>query len=104
MAVNLITPDELRLALGADVALQARVDSIHAACSARILRYAPGAPEAVATEALVLYAAWIYQSQAQRRSVFPEDGLPVNVSRAFLLSGAQSLLSSWRRPRAGACR
>ena len=55
MAVK-ITPDELRQALGADVALQARVDSIHAACSARILRYAPGAPDAVATEALVLFA------------------------------------------------
>ena len=104
MAVNTISAAELRQALGADVTLQARVDSIHAACTARINRYAPGAPEAVATEALVLYAAWIYQSSAQSRSVFPEDGLPVNVSRAFLLSGAQGLLSSWRRPRAGACR
>ena len=94
----------LRAALGADETLQARIESIHTAASARINRYAPGAPDAVATEALVLYAAWIYQSGAQRRSVFPEDGPPVNVSRAFLLSGAQGLLSSWRRPRAGACR
>ena len=95
---------DLRAALGADVTLQARVDSIHAACSARILRYAPKAPDAVATEALVVYAAWVYQSQAQRRSVFPTDGEgpPVNVSRAFLLSGAQGLLSSWHVPRAGA--
>ena len=95
---------DLRAALGAEAALQGRIDSIHAACSARILRYAPKAPDAVATEALVVYAAWIYQSQAQRRSVFPEDGPPVNVSRAFLLSGAQGLLASWRRPRAGVCR
>ena len=93
---------DLRAALGADAALQGRIDSIHAACSARILRYAPKAPDAVATEALVVYAAWIYQSQAQSRSVFPEEGLPVNVSRAFLLSGAQGLLASWHVPRAGA--
>ena len=99
-----ISAVELRAVLGADEALQARVDSIHAACTARINRYAPGAPDAVATEALVLYAAWIYQSGAQSRSVFPTDGEgpPVNVSRAFLLSGAQGLLSSWRVPRAGA--
>ena len=103
MAVTL-TADDLRSALGADAALAGRVASIHAACTARINRYAPGAPDAVATEALVLYAAWIYQSGAQRRSVFPADGEgpPVNVSRAFLLSGAQGLLSSWHVPRAGA--
>ena len=101
-----ISAAELRAVLGADVALQARVDSIHAAASARINRYAPGAPDAVATEALVLYAAWIYQSGAQARQVLPADGEgpPVNVSRAFLLSGAQGLLSSWHRPRGGACR
>ena len=95
---------DLRTALGADETLQGRIDSIHAACTARINRYAPGAPDAVATEALVLYAAWIYQSGAQSRSVFPTDGEgpPINVSRAFLLSGAQGLLSSWRVPRAGA--
>ena len=100
----MISAAELREVLGADATLQKRVDSIHLACIARINRYAPGAPDAVATEALVLYAAWIYQSGAQARSVFPEDGPPVNVSRAFLLSGAQSLLSSWHQPRAGACR
>ena len=101
-----MTADALREALGADAALAGRVASIHAACTSRVERYAPGAPDAVKTEALVLYAAWVYQSGAQRRSVFPTDqeGPPVNVSRAFLLSGAQGLLSSWRRPRAGACR
>ena len=70
----MMTATELREALGADASLQARIDSIHAAASLRINRYAPGAPEAVATEALVLYAAWVYQSGAQRRSVFPADG------------------------------
>ena len=104
MAVKMITPEELRAALGADETLQARVESIHAAVCARVKRYAIDAPTEVKNEAVILFAAWIYQSVAQSRSVFPEDGLPVNVSRAFLLSGAQSLLSSWRRPRAGACR
>ena len=70
--------------------------------SARINRHAPSAPDAVKTESLILYSAWIYQSGAQSRSVFPEDGPPVNVSRAFLLSGAQGLLTPWRVPRAGA--
>ena len=95
---------ELRTALGADETLQGRVDSIHAACCARIKRYARDAPIEVRNEALVLYAGWVYQSGAQRRSVFPADGEgpPVNVSRAFLLSGAQGLLSSWHVPRAGA--
>ena len=102
----MMTADDLRAALGADESLAGRVSSIHAACTARILRYAPGAPEAVKTEALIVYGGWIYQASAQRRSVFPNDGegLPVNVSRAFLLSGAQGLLSSWHAPRAGACR
>ena len=99
-----MTAVELRGALGADETLQGRIDGIYAACCERIKRYARDAPVEVRNEALILYAAWIYQSGAQARSVFPDDGLPVNVSRAFLLSGAQGLLSSWRVPRAGATR
>ena len=95
---------DLRVALGADAGQQARIDSLFTACSCRIKRYAKGAPLSVRNEALILYAAWLYQSGAQGRSVFPADGdgPPVNVSRAFLLSGAQGLLSPWRMPRAGA--
>ena len=102
----MITPTELRTALGADASLQGRIDSIHAAVCARVKRYAINAPIEVRNEAVILYGAWIYQSGAQARSVFPADGEgpPVNVSRAFLLSGAQGVLSSWRQPRAGACR
>ena len=97
---------ELRAVLGADESLQARVNSIHAAACARIKRYARDAPVEVRNEAVLLLAAWLYQATAQSRNVFPTDqkGPPINVSRAFLLSGAQSLLSSWRVPRAGACR
>ena len=101
----MITPEELRCVLGADVTLRPRVDSIHASACARVKRYAVGAPIEVRNEAVVLLSGWIWQATAQRRSVFPTDneGPPINVSRAFLLSGAQGLLSSWRRPRAGAC-
>ena len=97
---------ELRATLGADAAQQARVNSIHAACCARIKRYARDAPVEVRNEAVILLAGWLWQATAQSRAIFPADseGAPVNVSRAFLLSGAQGLLSSWRRPRAGACR
>ena len=99
-----MTVDALRVALGANAALAGRVASIHAACTARINRYAPTAPDAVKTEAIIVYGGWLYQASAQSRSVFPTDneGPPINVSRAFLLSGAQGLLSSWRVPRAGA--
>ena len=100
----MMTPDELRSALGASAALQGRIDSIHKAACTRVKRHARAAPTEIKNEALLLFAAWLYQAEAQRRSVFPDDGRPVNVSRAFLLSGAQGLLSPWRRPRAGACR
>ena len=102
----MINAEELRAVLGADASLSTRVESIHAAACARVKRYAVDAPIEVRNEAVILMAGWQWQATAQRRSVFPTDGEgpPVNVSRAFLLSGAQGLLSSWRRPRAGACR
>ena len=100
----MISAVELRAVLGADESLQARVNSIHAAAEARIKRYARDAPVEVRNEAVVLLGGWLYQATAQSRSVFPTDGEgpPVNVSRAFLLSGAQGLLTPWRVPRAGA--
>ena len=102
----MMTPDELRSALGASAALLPRITAIHTAVCTRTKRYAGAAPTEIKNEAILLFAGWIYQAQAQRRSVFPDDGegRPINVSRAFLLSGAQGLLSPWRRPRAGACR
>ena len=100
----MISAAELRAVLGADKALQGRIDSIHAAACARVKRYARDAPVEVRNEAVILMAGWLYQATAQARNVFPADqeGPPINVSRAFLLSGAQGLLSSWRVPRAGA--
>ena len=105
MAV-VISAAALREVLGADAALQGRIDSIHAAACARVKRYAINAPIEVRNEAVVLMSSWLYQATAQSRNVFPTDqeGPPINVSAAFRNSGAQGLLSSWRVPRAGACR
>ena len=100
----MITAEELEAVLGADISLHPRVVAIHAAACARVKRYAIDAPIEIRNEAVILFSGWLWQASAQRRSVFPEDGPPVNVSRAFLLSGAQALLSPWRVPRAGACR
>ena len=104
MAITMISAIQLRETLGANATLQARVDSIHTVASTRVTRYARGAPVAVRNAAVILLAGWIYQATAQSRAVFPSDqeGPPINVSRAFLLSGAQGLLSPWRVPRAGA--
>ena len=101
-----ISAEELRAVLGADPSLQWRVNSIHVAACARVTRYAVDAPIEIRNEAVILFSAWLWQASAQRRSVFPDDGegRPTNVSAAFRNSGAQGLLSSWRRPRAGACR
>ena len=103
--MRMISAENLRATLGADASSAARVASIHAAACARVKRYALAAPTEIKNEAVILMAGWLWQASAQARHVFPADGegKPVNVSRAFLLSGAQGLLSSWRAPRAGAC-
>ena len=102
----MISAVELRAVLGADEALQGRIDSIYAAANARIKSYARTAPTEIKNEAVILMAGWLYQATAQARNVFPADqqGPAINVSRVFLLSGAQGLLTPWRVPRAGACR
>ena len=97
---------ELRCVLGSDgsVSQLRRVDSIHASVCQRIKKYARDAPVEVRNEAVILMAGWIWQATAQSRRIFPDDGgRPINTSRAFLLSGAQGLLSPWHRPRAGKC-
>ena len=101
----MISSEELEQILGTDVSHHKRVSSIHAAACVKVKKYARNAPTEIKNEALILLAGWLWQASAQARSVFPEDGdgRPVNTSRAFLLSGAQGLLSSWRVPRAGKC-
>ena len=101
----MINAETLGATLGADESSAARVASIHASVCLRVKRYARDAPVEVKNEAAILMAGWLWEATARARRVFPADGEgpPINVSRAFLLSGAQGLLSSWRRPRAGAC-
>ena len=102
MAVSL-TVGQLEERVGVDIGT--RADSLLATVRARVDRYTPHAPVAVQNEAAIIFAAWLWQAGAQARQVFPADGEgrpPINVSRAFLLSGAQGLLSPWRVPRAGA--
>ena len=103
MAVTL-DASELRERIGIPITDTARIDGLLAVVTARVERYAPGAPAEVTNEAAILYAAWLWQSGAQARTLLPADGegRPVNASRAFLLSGAHGLLSAWRVPRAGA--
>ena len=63
-----ITAEELRAILGADPSLQGRVNSIHAAASARVTRYAVDAPIEIQNEAVILLSGWLWQASAQRRS------------------------------------
>ena len=100
--MRMISSANLLALLGADASSAARVASIHMTACTRVNRYARNAPVEVRKEAVILYAAWLWQASAQRRNVFG-DGPPVNASRAFLLSGARGLLAPWHTPRAGAC-
>ena len=87
----MITAEELRGVLGADGSSEQlrRIDAIHAAACTRVKRYARNAPTEIKNEALILFAAWLWQASAQSRSVFPDDGdRPINVSAAFRNSGA----------------
>ena len=104
MAVTL-DADALLVELGADRSRLLMVSRLLGLASARVTRYAPGAPDDVADEAVVLLAAFLYQSGAQARTILPADGEGriLNISMAFRSSGAQGLLSSWRKPRVGAC-
>ena len=69
----MISAVELRAVLGADAGLQARIDSIYAAASARIKRYAKNAPTEVKTEATgAVCGAGSIRATAQARNVFPD--------------------------------
>ena len=103
----MISAVELRAALGADAALQARVliqsTRPQARASSATRTNAPDAKSK--TKRSILYGGLALSGDraiAIRLPGRPLRDRPINVSRAFLLSGAQSLLlSSWRVPRAG---
>ena len=87
--------------------LPGELTSIYAACmrSRETLLTSTRRSRSETESLVVLLSAWLYQATAQSRdpSFQPtKKGRPVNVSRAFLLSGAQGLLlSPWRRPARG---
>ena len=75
-------------------------------------RYAPGAPQPVKDEAVILCAAWIDErGSGAAQSVSESIGGPVSVSEnmrispgqlgALRYSGGMSLLSPWKQRRAG---
>ena len=98
----------------ADVALVVSVDETKAArllavCRARVEREAPQAPEAVANEAVYLFAGYLKESGSgalRSKSIGGESGFTrdyiTNHGPAFRNCGAQSLLSPWKVRRAGA--
>ena len=74
--------------------------------TARIARYAPGAPEAVKREAVIRFAGWLLEAPAagersERTGDLGTDYSP-SMTGGFRASGAAGLLAPWRVRRAGA--
>ena len=100
-----LTADELRerLGLNADVST-AQVEALLEASSALVERFAGSAPTAVKNEAIFRVAGWMEKEPST--SLVSVDAGPVSLAwrpagrNALRLSGAQSLLAPWRRPRA----
>ncbi len=95
----------LKDALKAAVADDDRIASLGAAASALVERHAPGAPQAVKTEATIRVAGWM-------RTSAHGDLVPISIGEihfqwrptigrnALRQSGAAGLLAPWHRPRA----
>ena len=105
MAVT-ITAAELLIQLGIrdSTAGNAHATRLLASCTARVERYAPGAPESVQNESVVRFAGWLSNKVP---GVMGEELGPRKVeyeavgAGAFRRSGAMSLLSSWKVRTAG---
>ena len=73
--------------------------------TARVSRYAPGAPEEIANEAVIRFAGYLAQSDyggISEETVGPMTvKRPVNHAAMFRNSGAAGLLAPWRAHRAG---
>lgn len=76
------------------------------AATARVLRYAPEAPDEIHNEAVIRFAG--YLAQADYGAIVEDQVGPmryqfkVNHADAFRASGAAMLLTPWRERRAGA--
>ena len=101
MAVT-ITAQELadETAAGLD-----RAERILAVATAEVLGYAPHAPDAVANEAVIRLSGYLAQSDygtIREETIGPRSvSYQMNHSAIFRNSGAQALLTRWKRRRAG---
>ena len=77
-----------------DDLLTSRLEALMDTACELVNQYAPGAPEAVAREALIRVAGWALESSAGNEET--------THAGALRRSGAASLLSPWKVRRAGA--
>ena len=96
MAVNITTAqffDAVRiLPADARTELTGEAERHMAAATARVLKYAPDAPDAVHNEAALLYAALLFDQDTAPRGL--------GYGRGFRACGAEKLLQPWRKRRA----
>ena len=100
-----LTADQLRerLGLNADVPTD-QVEALLETANALVERFASAAPTAIKNEAIVRVAGWMKNEPST--SLVALDAGSVSLAwrpagrNALRLSGAQSLLAPWRRPRA----
>ena len=101
MAVTIDAPT-LGPLIGADETFAERVLAV---ASARVTRYAPGAPDEIHNEAVIRLAGYLAQSDyggISEETVGPMTvKRPVNHAAMFRNSGAAGLLAPWRTHRAG---
>ena len=93
-------------AMGDLDALDLAIDRTAAVVSARVERYAPMAPAAVKTEAVVRGTAWLLDTLGAERvrlsgGPVSSEPPPVHSGPWFRQSGCMSLLSPWRARNAG---
>ena len=95
----------LRAAAVGTNATDARLSAIGAAAAARVQDFAPGAPGAVKSEAVIRYAGWL--ASAARGDLVPVEAgsikfewRPTFDRHGFRQSGARAMLLPWHKPRA----
>ena len=82
-----------------------RAERILAVASAIVLEYAPHAPDALQNEAVIRLGGYLAQSDygtVREESIGPKSvSYQMNHAMMFRNSGAQALLTRWKRRRAG---
>ena len=91
----LISAEEMAKAIRAGTSTEetAEVSRIHAYVSAAVERYAPQAPEAVKSEAMVRLAGYLFDA--------PNAGRGMGFANTMRNSGAKDMLLAYRVHRAG---